>query len=507
MARPVPVHHVLLAAFPFLFLFAHNVGHGIGDRLLGLALAMTLSAVVALATGWGLGRVTGSPRKGAALASLLALCVFTYGHVHNVVDGLTVAGMLLGRHLMLLPVWGAVFLVAGVLVCRARGDLARLTGGANVVAIVLLVMSAGQLAAFEWRQWRPAGTAAASPGVAATARVVDGPRPDIYYVILDGYAGARTLAELYDFDNTPFLEALRQRGFYVAADSTSNYAMTFLSLASSLNMDYLHERLDARDEARSFFLVARGLRDNAVLRFVRERGYRYIHFRSGVDGLTDYNPLADRNITCGGLSEFWMLLLQTTLFKPFEARLGRVAEDARQRVLCEFEQLVAMTGQPGPKFVFAHILVPHPPFLFDADGRPVSPPALALTGSEVWKDRAAYLAQLRFTNRRVLEAIDRLREASPAPPVIVVQGDHGPGFIPWSEPGRRLVRERMFILNAYHLPGRPAASLYPRISPVNTFRLVFNEYFDARLPLLPDQPIFSTGQAPYAFEDAREHLR
>jgi hypothetical protein len=507
MKRPVAFHHVLLAAFPFLFLFAHNVGHSIGDRVVGLALAMTLSGAAALAMGWTLGRLAGSARKGAALASLIALAVFTYGHVHNLVDGVVLGGTLLGRHLVLLPVWGAAFVLAGVLVWRARGDLARLTGGANVVAIALVAMSALQLAAFEWQQRAPGGAAVASPAAPAGETGAGRARPDIYYVVLDGYAGARTLAELYDFDNGPFLEALRRRGFYVATDSASNYAMTFLSLSSSLNMDYLHGRLDARDEARSFHLLTSALRDSAVLRFVRDRGYRYIHFRSGVDGLTDYNPRADRNITCGGLSEFWMLAIQTTLLKPLEARLGRVAEDARQRILCEFDQLVEVAGQPGPKFVFAHILIPHPPFLFDADGRPVSPPALALTGSEVWKDRAAYLAQLRFANRRVLEAIDRLRDVSPTPPVIVLQGDHGPGSIPWSQHGRQLVRERMLILNAYQLPGRPAAPLYPTVSPVNTFRVVFNEYFDAGLPMLSDQPFFSNGHTPYAFENVSEQLR
>jgi hypothetical protein len=507
MPRPVPFHHVLLAVFPFLFLFTHNVGHSVGDRALGLTLAMTLSGAAALALGWILGRCAGDARRGAALASLVALAVFTYGHVHNLVDGVTVGGMLLGRHLILLPVWGLAFLLAGVLVARAPGDLARLTGGANAVAIALVLMSAFQLAAFEWRRGGLGAAGVASPVPPAAAPARGGMRPDIYYVILDGYAGARTLAELYDFDNEAFLAALRQRGFYVATDSASNYAMTFLSLASSLNMTYVHGPLDARDEARSFHLLSSGLRDNAVLRFVRERGYQYIHFRSGVDGLTDYNPRADRNITCGGLSEFWMLLLQTTLFKPLEARVGRVAEDARQRILCEFDQLVEVARQPGPKLVFAHILVPHPPFLFDAEGRPVAPPVLALTGSEVWKDRAGYLAQLRFTNRRLLEAIDRLREVSAAPPVIVVQGDHGPGSIPWWQGGRQLVRERMFILNAYQLPGRPAAPLYPTISPVNTFRLIFNEYFDARLPLLPDEPFFSNGQTPYAFENVSGQLR
>jgi hypothetical protein len=74
-----------------------------------------------------------------------------------------------------------------------------------------------------------------------------GEAPHVFYVILDAYARHDVLAEHYGFDNTPFLEALRERGFYVAAGSESNYTMTSYSLTSSLNMSYIE---DLREAAR-----------------------------------------------------------------------------------------------------------------------------------------------------------------------------------------------------------------------------------------------------------------
>ena len=44
----------------------------------------------------------------------------------------------------------------------------------------------------------------------------DASHPDVYYVILDGYARADALATHYGYDNEPFLDALRERGFVVA---------------------------------------------------------------------------------------------------------------------------------------------------------------------------------------------------------------------------------------------------------------------------------------------------
>jgi hypothetical protein len=61
-------------------------------------------------------------------------------------------------------------------------------------------------------------------------------------------------------------------------------------------------------------------------------------------------------------------------------------------------------------------------------------------------------------------------------------------------------------LNAYHLPDSGASDLYKEITPVNTFRLIFNLYFEAALPLLDDQSYFSTGDSPYHFTNVTDSV-
>src|SRR5690606_36084113 len=63
-----------------------------------------------------------------------------------------------------------------------------------------------------------------------------GYEPDIYYIILDRYAGQKTLSEMYHFDNSLFLTELQSKGFYIATDSHTNYPSTSFSIAASLNM-------------------------------------------------------------------------------------------------------------------------------------------------------------------------------------------------------------------------------------------------------------------------------
>ena len=68
---------------------------------------------------------------------------------------------------------------------------------------------------------RGGGGAGADPtGVALHDPAV---KPDIYYIILDRYANADTLSEIYKFDNEPFLDELEARGFSIAHHAWANY--------------------------------------------------------------------------------------------------------------------------------------------------------------------------------------------------------------------------------------------------------------------------------------------
>ena len=68
------------------------------------------------------------------------------------------------------------------------------------------------------------------------------------------------------------------------------------------------------------------------------------------------------------------------------------------------------------------------------------------------------------------------------------------------------VRERMRILNAYYFPDQKYGALSTGISPVNSFRVVLNEYIRAHLELLPDRSFFSTWGEPYHFIDVTDEF-
>lgn len=129
------------------------------------------------------------------------------------------------------------------------------------------------------------------------------------------------------------------------------------------------------------------------------------------------------------------------------------------------------------------IICPHYPFVFDENGRPTKPENFFNI-----RDKKYYLDQYIFTNKKIIDMVDSLLQRSEVPPVIIIQSDHGQrGTAPHNRSYRMDVgRSWEDIFNGYFLPGAADAykELHPAMSPVNSFRLVFNTYFHTDFPLL-----------------------
>jgi hypothetical protein len=320
-------------------------------------------------------------------------------------------------------------------------------------------------------------------GSEASAAVAEGyaPKdlPDIYYIILDGYASDRTLKEDYGYSNDEFLGFLERAGFQVVSAAHSNYARTFLSVASALSMEHmspLFEHMDLQGVERASHPK---IQNNQVARFLKARGYKYVLVGSGW-GPTTQSDLADVSLGCGEASEVSSYLIDKTLLRVFSLDYL-----IRERVLCALAKLRTVRQElEGPLFVLAHVVSPHPPYVFHADGSARAPGLIGLY--EGGWERDAYVDQLRFISERVEEVLGDLVSSGQPSPIIVLQADHGPGAKDRYREFDGWVRERLTILNAYRVPDEVRRQLYPTITPVNSFRVIFNAYFGADYDLLDD---------------------
>jgi hypothetical protein len=515
-----PVAVAMLAAYPVLYLAAQNPG----QFQLGTVGLVALASVVSFALAWLVLSLLGATRESAMLGTAVLIAMFySYGSVAGWIDGY-VLRLGLGdfatpnaldmnphaRHRFAAG-WGLIAVLLAVLVARAgagRGE--RLVQTVAVAALGLCAYSLVQIAI----GMVSSGSGAVGRGVAGDphAGKQGTVRPDVFFMVFDGYARQDVLARYYDFDNGPFLDALRARGLQVPTGTSSNYNWTFLSLASTLNLDYLQvlvpgiQPRDGKDRSVLYELI----RDNAVARFLRLQGYEIVHVRS-TWGATSVNPYADVEIRCETstyANEFVRAVAESSWLGAFNSK-GTIG--LAQCHLANFDSLGNLKPRGRPRFVFAHFVLPHHPYLFDRQGRILRDAVVSNQfefQKQLWEDRAAYRGQLEYVNSKILSLVDELLDGRESnPPIIVIESDHGPGLARGIS-GPEHYAIRFANLGAYYLPGAPADLIPSNGTAVNQFRRILSYYFGAELAPLPDRHFASPYSAPYEFgEIPHEVLR
>ena len=517
MTKPLPIHTLLLAIYPVLFLYSQNTAEFPATVIV---IPILVIAAFALVCWLILSRLLGSRNKAAMVVSLLLLLAFSYGHAVAIVGNphYYVFGIHIGHNKILMPIWALLFAAGLWAVAKTRRDLSGLTKVVNAAAALLVIVAAGQTVFMEITGRGRSADSLVYPTPPADLLCAPEEPPNIYYIVLDGYGRSDVLKEIYGHDNSEFLNYLRGKGFFVADRACANYPQTFLSFASALNLTYLDElAATVGTETRDHAPVRRLIADNALFRFLRPYGYTFAAFATGARVTQRRN--IDLFMEPGpNLTEFQTALLDTTPLPAFIRGL-RPYGIHRRRILYTLENLGETANLEPPLFVFAHVLAPHPPFVFDAQGRPVQPERRFTVddGShfmrlqEASRDEyiAGYRQQLIFINRKVRAAIDGLLAKSKTPPIIILQGDHGPGaYLDWEDPARTNMAERLGILSAYYLPGDGGGRfLWDDITPVNTFRIVLRRYFGAHCRTLKDESFYSTAGRPYHFINVTDRCK
>ncbi len=489
-----PWYPWLLSCYPALALLSFNLDEarlsvGVRPMLVSLAGGLAL---------WLLFRLFLRDAHRAAFASMLWLVLFfSYGHVFTYLQDEPVFGLDLARTEVLAPLWVVMAALALFAATRPRVRFEAWASTLNLITAALVLYPLAQVV---WHQFEIQNM---QDGAVEAPVVVTGERPDIYYIILDSYTRADTLSAAYGYDNSAFLGGLEAMGFEVAECGMSNYVRTELSLASSLNMTYLTSDLDPRinPESQARTPLWRLMRDSAVREYLEARGYKTVAFATGYpwSELDDADVYLQPDPLHSGLTEFETLFLRTTAARILQDK-GLVnlqqAEFNRYRERTSFalETLESLPQMDGPKFIFVHLIIPHPPFVFDEDGGEADSMSF-LNEKDIYPAKeyaAGYTMQLTFINREITRIVQTIIEQSDMPPVIVIQGDHGP----WIQTKER----RLTILNAYYLPGH-AEEIYETITPVNTFRVILNAYFGEEFELLEDHSYYSPVPNQYDFTE------
>ena len=501
-------HPFAFAAWPVLTLYRDNIGETPVHeplRMLGLTLLAT-AALLAILTA-----LLRDLRRAALVTSVLVLGILLWGAARDAVD----------EAAWLLPVWLAIVTLLVLLLARVRKVLPELTTVAAAMSAVVLAMAAVPVLTIKapaWAATRGLGSETAELAGEVGEWSAPGEPRDIYYLIFDRYGSQRAMEQRWDMDLEPFFSGLEERGFFVADDSKANHLRTAQSLASSLNLQYhfdLAERFGP--DTGDMLPIYDRLQDHAVGRLLQRRGYEYVHIGAWWDP-TQTNRNADVNYAYEDESDFERIFFRSTLLSVLERRPeGLSLAEQNRRVpydgaLSQFEDIRRASQRPGPTFTFAHILLPHEPFVFDVNGEYISRDEEGARGRQ-----RNYMEQTTYTNQLIDGLLDDLLDVPEGErPIIILQADEGPHPVrfkldeenfDWTEANDSELEEKLAILNAYLFPGVDDPGLYESISPVNTWRVLFNTYFGADLPLLEDRSfVFRDENHVYDFTEVTDRL-
>lgn len=469
LSRPVAFHPVLFAAFPILFLYVHNIEGTRADMMIVPTVVSIAGAFII----WILLDLLLKDLRKAALAATLFIIIFlSYGRIYAVLQrwNIFVPGH---AHLisLLLFIWGYIVYFIKV----TRHEFKPVTVMLNIAAVVLIIINL-----FNIGWYAVSGPQSAKMDTRQneiySENVTDGvSTPDIYYIILDEYAHPDTMAKLYNYDNADLVKNLTRKGFYIATGSKTTSVLSEVSIAQSLNMEYL-------DPSATRAAGLEHIQNSNVVSYLRSRGYHYIYIGPYNVRADEYYNFSEYSKSGFQVSEFNGILINTTMLSPFYYNVDKRGYDNpyRQEIIKSLNQLKMSVAIKGTKFVCMHVICPHAYFVFGPNGEYVSP--------DNWqnsKDKQYYLGQYIFISRQINEVVEFLLKSSFRSPVIIIQSDHGLREQPGG--GEFIQGDWRKILNAYYLPGNGKELLYSSISPVNSFRLIFNYYFGEKMEFLPDE--------------------
>ena len=478
-----------------------------------------------------LGKILKNKIKAAFIITLFLVLFFLYGHIYNILNDISPENFDLGKHRYLLIPFSVIFVSSIIYFLKTKRKLDSATKITSVMsAVIMLIISitvvtnvlegnfyGSQTLDYEEKMLGMGSSQEfnlndlfSNPSSKSITDIQNMPRdnnlPDIYYIIPDEYGSYQGLKEFFNYDNSDFINYLKEKGFFVNEKSFANYPRTIQSVSSSLNMEYLDEITEQVGiNSKNFHILNEHVSNNEVMSNMKSRDYIIVNigsFWGPNTGFTktDVNLCEFKQINSNSLMNELLLSSMLGYIQERFTEQGR-----RDGILCTFDELYTIGEKiPKQKFVFAHIQLPHSPFIFGPNGEHVTP-GIPLNSSK-WDDRKAHIDQIKFANKKLKVLIDKLLE-SEEKPIIILQGDTGSLFTgDFSKSSIITIRERLSNLNAIYIPDEKYDLFYDGMTPVNTFRIIENIVFNGDYLLLKDKLYWSTKDAPLNYEDVTNRL-
>jgi hypothetical protein len=458
----VPAHSHLLGASFILSWYGQRI------HLLDLSIVAVVTLTVFLLTllvRAGCLLVVANVNKAAIIASILLFLLLFFGDVRNyymvVISGIDWRWTFRTRYQLLL--WGGSTLGLSLVIFFIKSTFKRTNFALTAVTLVVLIqMVAKVIFHNEWPQFAPPQLTGVPHMNPSTNQM-----PDIFFIISDCHASSTNLQKFWNYDDQQFRDGLEKRGFQVAQNAHSDFDFTIMCLATIFNMSRVNHTNNLRFVEQAGYL-SHTIKNSLLAGVLADLGYDFHNFSLFEFGAS---TRLYRIFFIGGYYSAFKQTLPGSLLHDYNYR--DYMADVNHQVMDRLTNLPVRSPGGRPRFVYGHLMLPHYPYVFDREGRRLPKPVDHI-------EKGAYLDQLIYTDTLLLEIVDKIKARHQPEPIIVIQGDHGFRF--FFGPNRDEIAHG--ILMACHFPGlKQPLPENDLIRPVNTFRIILNQYFGGKIPL------------------------
>ena len=429
--------------FPFLlaFLPAWQLILKNYDELIFQDILISLSIIaVSIAVWVVITKIIKNGNKAALITGVGVAFFFYFGYLQ---DALFYP---LNKTSVLMIISIIVFIISTIYFVKSKKNFALSIKIANVFTVTMILFTLIQFAI---------------PGALAE-------KPNVYHIILDEYTDNEILLKQFGYNNEKFLEFLNKNGFYMPDKTFSTFGSTSDELNLILNMDY---------PIRSGWVsdAYQDLKTNKAMSTFSDQNYSVIETNSAMRW-KDFSDV-DTHL-CYDVdfinSEFLDQVLRKSIIRYFMEQ--HQTDTRRDIVRCAFNELSEIALQSnGPTYVFAHLYVPHPPFIFGPNGENVTPDHSEISGLQSWENPQGYLNQLIYATSEISVVITNIVENDPNA-IIILQGDTG--TLTGTDISTTTIKDIYQSRSILYAVRIPDVNNFENAIPVNTYRIIFNNYFD-----------------------------
>jgi hypothetical protein len=480
-----PLHTVLL---PVYFIFGIYVRFAGLLNIPELVWAFVKIAAATLLLFILLAFVCKNKIKAAILTTVTGIFYLFFGDIKNALGNISFTGFI-SSYRFLLPLLLILSIAIFIKVIRGRST-ANTNFFLNLLFLIFIILDSASLVTKNRKGDVSDLVFDNKPAITTT--------PDIYFILMDSYPSSGYQREVLGADHNSLDTILKEKGFWVQPDPRSNYNSTAFSMSSLFNMDYIDWLGGTTAKPHHFNRATNKIYNSVVIKWLNQRNYALINL--SVFDLPGHPALEKERFltaTTTGLvfyNTLWQRLksdLLPSLFPSYLQQLIATHQKEQKNVLEKFraynkqvvDSLYRLSKTDQPRFVYAHLEMPHFPYFYDSSGKAYGDEQV-YSGTMI-TDKNRFRNYIGYTNHVIDQLLDQLLLQTGGNAIIILQSDHGINDVPGS---KRVDVFRNY--SAYYFPGKDYYLLYDGMSNVNTFRVVFNKYFGQRLPLLEDSSVY-----------------